>query len=240
MTSTNLQQAMLLHCKPYRENSYIGDFISAEHGRVSVFFRKPKSGPAMGLFNLYLLTLTPGQNDLFFVKGYELEQSFDGLQGHYLFSAMYVNELLSYLLPKAEVDSSFFYLYRNTIAAIYKCQQDNSGENTNELEILLRCLELDLIAELGVMPDFLHTADDHSRIEPSKTYCFAPESGWLKQTNSPSNMCLSGNLIEKIAAKQFAEKGELRAIKQFMRCWLDHLLGHKKLKSRALFSQPKL
>ena len=239
MTSANLQRAMLLHCKPYRENSFIGDFLCEQSGRVSVFFRKSKKGASLSLFNLYLVSLKQGQNELFFVNSYELEQSFDNLHGHVLYSGLYVNELISHLLPKVEFEQSLFELYRLTMENLAEIQQQSPEQAAISLPLLLRNFELSLIDELGLMPSFLHTADEHTKIAVDQSYYFVVGCGWQSSPSLQTPIVCKGELIEKIARRDFANKADLAQVKQLMRYWLDQLLGHKKLKSRALFIQPR-
>ncbi|WP_440905495.1 DNA repair protein RecO [Catenovulum sp. SX2] len=239
MTSANLQRAMLLHCKPYRENSFIGDFLCEQSGRVSVFFRKSKKGASLSLFNLYLVSLKQGQNELFFVNSYELDKSFDNLHGHFLYSGMYVNELLSHLLPRVEFEHSLFELYQLTIANLVDIQQQAEAQAAISLAVLLRNFELSLIDELGLMPDFLHTADEQTKIDANQSYYFVADTGWVSKPVLQTPIVCSGQLIHKIAQRDFSNKDDLAQTKQLMRYWLDQLLGHKKLKSRALFIQPK-
>lgn len=231
MSSTALA-GFILHRRPYRETSFLLDIFSLEWGLVSAVgkgIRGSKSDKKSLLqpFQLLLLGLA-GRHELKNLQQVEALGSSYKLEGNYLFSAMYINELLSRLLAKEIPQPELFNLYQTTLKALADKQT---------IEPQLRQFELSLLADLGYGIDFLYDTNTGQEIEPFSYYSFIHEQGWirLKQQYGDNN-CFSGQSIMQINDLAWTP-ASLHCAKYISRLTLAKLLGDKPLKSRELFKQ---
>lgn len=220
----------ILHRRPYRETSFLLDIFSLEWGLVSAVgkgIRGSKSDKKSLLqpFQSLLLGLS-GRHELKNLQQVDALGASYKLEGNYLFSAMYINELLSRLLAKEIPQPELFHLYQTTLQALAEKQP---------LEAQLRQFELSLLADLGYGIDFLYDTNTGQEIEPLAYYSFIHEQGWirLKQQYGDRN-CFVGESIMQIN-EFFWTPASLLCAKYISRLTLAQLLGHKPLKSRELF-----
>ena len=231
MSSTVLA-GFILHRRPYRETSFLLDIFSLEWGLVSAVgkgIRGSKSDKKSLLqpFQALLLGLS-GRHELKNLQQVDALDASYKLEGHYLFSAMYINELLSRLLAKEIPQAELYCLYQTTLQAL--SQQE-------AIEPQLRQFELSLIAELGYGIDFLYDTNSGQEIEPFAYYSFIHEQGWLRlKQQYAGNNCFLGESIMQISDFVWTPASLLCA-KYISRMTLAKLLGDKPLKSRELFKQ---
>lgn len=223
-----MQQAIVLHSKPYRENSYICQLLTEQDGRITVFARRNKNQAALTPFNLYSLNTQQGQGELFFVQQCELVKSFDHLQGVRLYSGLYMNELIAKLLHQVLQSQACLAWY---LSCLEKLHNKNLA-----VEPTLRNFELELVEELGLTADYFHCAETGETLVDYVKYVFQPELGWIRTGKiSTFSPVLTGYQIKQIGLRNWQEAEVLRQAKLFMRWWIDLLLSGKPLKSRALF-----
>lgn len=227
-TSNMFQTAVVLHSRAYRENASICQLLTEQYGRVTAMVRHKRNGDNIALFNIYNITLNSGRDGLYFIDKYELNSQLANLDKHALFSGLYVNELLVKLLKQTTQPAEIIHWYCTIVRTLSQI-----GE---QLEPLLRNFELDLIDELGVMPDFGENIQDQTPIQSGLNYQFLPDQGWSNVIKSNrSNPVLSGDTIIKIGQRVFNDTDTLKQAKYLTRWWLDYLLVGKPIKSRALF-----
>ncbi|NTS76420.1 DNA repair protein RecO [Catenovulum sp. SM1970] len=226
MPSSVLQQAYVLHAKPYREKSLICDLLTELNGRVTVMAHKQKYTNPFQVFTPLQLSLKAGQGDLYFVE--QLEQVGESLaiQGERFYSAFYLNELLVKLVKQTFDPENLFHLYQITLNRL------NSDE---ALELILREFEFELLNDLGVLPDFLQTADDGVDIQDDKYYVCLPEQGFVNAYPHARYQYL-GQVIKAIAEQNWASDNTLKHAKQLMRQLVQYHLKGQVLKSRELFN----
>jgi DNA repair protein RecO (recombination protein O) len=151
-----------------------------------------------------------------------------------LLSAMYINELLMYLLHKDDVHEDVFEHYHR---CLYRLEEEG------KLEIALREFEIKLLEMLGLGLNLSSEADTGEDIQADEVYSYFLEHGAVKSSEQQG----AGTTIPKISGacllaltnnhfQAISDNSEhLMELKQLMRFVINHHLGHKKLKSREMF-----
>ncbi len=244
-----LEGAYILHSRPFKDTSLLVDFFTENFGRITLvakgarqqkkkhnFILQPfvKTNISwQGKSQLKTLTLTEiVVNTIPTKESCNKGQSVttDRLSGKYLYSGLYANELLTYLLPLDEPNLDIFSLYDDLLTAL-RCQYD--------LETSLRMFEFSLLFELGYGIDF-NTSTSQEMIEADKEYYYLPEEGFIdtqvaNDLLATSCIAFEGRIILDIA-NHIYERSEVRQVaKAIARKAIGHLTAGKKIKSRELF-----
>ena len=225
------QLAFVLHTRPYRESSQLVDLFCARVGRLTLVARGsrgPRSAQKALLQPFIPLSLSwRGKGELKNLDQLELEASPLKLQGVALYSALYLNELLYYLL---EQNTAYFELFDYYRQALQLLSQEPSPEP------VLRQFELLLLETLGYGIDFRHDGVSGLAIEPEGEYLYLAECGLVASTLAPgAGEPFIGRHLLAMAEGRFDEPALLQASKRFCRQALKPYLGDRPLKSRELF-----
>lgn len=232
-----LQPAFILHTRPYRDTSLLIDFFTPDHGRLSAVARgmRQRKSTTRALLNPFtrLLISLQGKSELKLLTAVEADNQFFSLQGEYLYSGLYLNELLLRSLPLADPHQQLFTHYAQSLQAL-QAQQI--------LEPILRCFELDLLNELGYGVDFEHDALTGAAIMAECNYVFESEQGFIRVedlNHVGARLVLAGRTLLDIAQRDFSSVAVHSGSKQLCRQLLKPLLGHRPLRSRELFVQAR-
>ncbi|MCL6417148.1 DNA repair protein RecO [Aestuariirhabdus sp. Z084] len=230
----SLSNAYVIHSRPYRETSLIADLLTEEDGRVSVLFKGVRGSKARnkGLLQPFnrLLVSWQGRRDLKTATGLEAGDHRVVLQGHYLFSAMYANELLQRLLQPHDPHPELFQLYSELLQAL--------GREV-ALEPLLRSFELQLLDLMGYGLPLSGEARSGDPIEKDGWYQYDPREGFyriLTVSDTQQHNLFSGDMLHALAMGNIVSSEQLYAAKRLMRLAFAPLLGDRPLRSRELFS----
>ena len=147
------------------------------------------------------------------------------LAGINLYSAMYVNELIGRVLMAEVPMPALFHDYLHALTEL--------AHNENP-EPALRRFELALLSAMGYGVDFLHCAGSGEAIDPSMTYRYREQKGFIASVRR-DNLTFMGDELIAISERRFITKEQLKAAKRFTRIALKPYLGGKPLKSRELF-----
>ena len=239
MNVVNTQIAYILHKRAYRETSSILEVLTKDYGRVSIMARGSRG--ARSKIAASLLPFTPlviswqGRGSLPYLKSIErADLKAPVLKNKALLSAMYVNELIMYLLHKDDVQEAVFEQYHH---CLYSLADDS------QLEISLRRFEIKLLEILGFGLNLHAEADSGELIHADRVYDFQLEHGAVPSKGSASGISplpqISGGCLLALADEDYASIAEnavyLAELKRLMRYAVNHYLGNKKLKSRELF-----
>lgn len=220
----------VIHHRPYRETSVIADFFTRSHGRISAVVRgvrKAKSDKKSLIqgFQPVSIQLT-GKSDLKTLTRIEANANAFPIQGEALYCGLYMNELLTRVIPSGLAIEHVYDTYEACLKALLDEQA---------FDIVLRHFEFALLEELGVMPDFTIDASTEEPIEIDKYYRFSSERGFeISLGDRPS---YSGQTIIDLASQNWNASSRKLA-KHLCRKMLTPLIGEKPLNSRALF-KPK-
>jgi DNA repair protein RecO (recombination protein O) len=227
-----LQQALVLHSRPWRETSLIVDIFTEHYGKISVCARgvRSKKSPKRSMLQPLspLFICWKGRGELPTLTVVEAAEPVIKLSGTALYSSFYINELLSRLLHKYDPHPELFKHYKVAL---------NQLSVSEKLEQTLREFELELLVAIG----YGLTLDYDSMDEPisnHKMYYLNTE-GQLQNidtnTNSVNSRIFSGQQLISISEKNWHDKLVLKDAKRLLRISLKPLLGDKPLQSRKLF-----
>ncbi len=104
------------------------------------------------------------------------------------------------------------------------------------MEPCLRLFEFNLLQILGYGVDFLHCAGSGQQVEPTMTYRYREEKGFIASLVK-DNLTFYGRDLIAFATLDFSDEAVRQAAKRFTRIALKPYLGDKPLKSRELFNQ---
>lgn len=218
-----LLHAYFLHTRAYRETSLLLEIFTAEAGRLSGVWRGGRRSKA-GVPQLFqpLLVEVSGQGELRNINKVESAGPALMLGGMALFSGFYLNEVLTRLLPREEVQQELFIAYAETLGQL------GEGEAPAPL---LRAFESQLLDCLGYGLDYGHDSESGEPVRPGQAYDFHPEQGFTRRLGGS----YSGAVLGALADGNFQATEPAQAAKRIHRIALARLLGSKPLKSRELF-----
>ncbi len=226
--------AFLLHSTAFQDQKLLLDLLLPEQGRVRAVARRPTkkhSGRSQWpLFCLCWVELS-GLGELRTVRRIEEQQAALQLQGEWLFSGLYLNELICRLFPANALADTLFEIYQRSIQNLWVLQMQGSGAQARpQLEQLLRETELLLLQELGVPVDCSVDANGEP-LNRNCCYQWHHEFGFVAALQG-----WSGADLLAISQHDW-QSTSLRCAKQLNRQLLRPLLGQTPLHSRSLFRQ---
>jgi DNA repair protein RecO (recombination protein O) len=241
MNVVNTQIAYILHKRAYRETSSILEVLTKDYGRVSLMARGSRGAKSRIAGNLLLFTPLviswQGKGSLPYLKSVErADLKAPSLKSRPLLSAMYINELLMYLLHKDDVHEVIFEHYHRCLYTL---------ENEKNLEITLRQFEIKLLELLGFGLNVLTEADTGASIKADAQYLYHLEHGAVLRTaavhdrDMGSLPQISGYCLQALASESYQELASntqyMAELKRLMRFVINFHLGNRKLKSRDMF-----
>ncbi|GAA4498690.1 DNA repair protein RecO [Pseudaeromonas paramecii] len=230
-TDTGFQTALVLHVRPYRESSQLVELFSQEHGRLGLVAngsRRQKSGHKALLQPFVPLQIRwRGAGDLKTLERLEPLALPVPLQGTALFSGLYLNELLYYLLERHTPYPGLFSRYVQSLAGLAVA---------SDPQPVLRRFELALLQALGYGVALEQTADGEPVLAETD-YCYRHELGLtLATVATPAAERLPGAHLLAMAADRLETSECLTTAKRLCRLALKPYLGDRPLRSRELFS----
>ena len=221
----------ILHQWPYKESSLILEIFSREYGRVSLVAKgvKRKKSRYAGLLNLYwkLLLSWQGKSDLMTLTSVEIDCINDFSNNSAIFAGFYINELIMRLLHKNEPHTDLFAAYDNAVSSL-------SG--TNDLELILRIFEKNLLKSLGYGIVLDHEILTGKEIREDCYYYFHSDHGpVLNRPESSDYIKVSGKTLFDFNNDNFSDKNSMNEAKALMRYILHKYLDGRPLESRDLY-----
>jgi DNA repair protein RecO (recombination protein O) len=226
-------ECFLLHSRPYKDTSLLVDFFSVDYGRVSAVVPQAyqKKAPWKSLLQIFspLNVLLRGTTDLRTVAQVVAQSVPILLSGQAQICGFYLNELLMYCLERFDAHPLLFSSY-------HRCLQRLQGEEN--LALILRTFELQLLNELGYGIDFHSCANSSTSVQSDSYYFYRAGEGFLEcfKPSTHSNAILfRGEQLRAMANFDFSEKSVLNAAKYLTRLALQPLLNGRVIHSRQLF-----
>ena len=221
--------AFLLHQRPYGNTSVIAEMFTLENGRISVIARgakKPKSKFFGVLSPFSKLRITyRGRSELKTLTNVDKEDIFTDSFSKLSYTLLYINELLIKILPQGAPQNELFNLYDKFLIEVKSCE---------EIDIVLRKFELDLLEMLGYGINFITEVDSGQSIESNKSYDFVPELGFKESPNG----LFEGNEIVSISKLNFTDIDK-KKFKSLTTMAIGYSLDGGDLKSREIFKTLK-
>lgn len=220
--------AFILHSRPYKETSALMDIFTPE-GRLRAVLRgaRGKLGSVARPFSMLEIELR-GRTELKTISRIEPAGEFNFLQGHALFCAMYLNELLVRLLPLNDPQPVLFKHYQLTVQGL---------AHAMPVEPLLRTFEWRLLEQLGYGFSFELDSTGQA-LQAQMLYRLVPESGFEAVSQFQPGVFLGTDILA-LSAVNWQQEGVLHTAKRLMRQALAAQLGGRPLMSRELFLAQK-
>jgi DNA repair protein RecO (recombination protein O) len=223
-----LQQAYVLHTRPYRETSLLVEAFTYEQGRISLVakgVRRPKS-KWRGLVQPFapLLLSWVGRTELYTLVNVEAEGRVYPITGERLLCGLYVNELLLRVLHREDSHPILFEAYSHLLDDL---------SSTQQMQRCLRRFEKRLLQELGYAFSLTHDCKTAHPINAEQFYHFDPLHGLYQETGLTQET-FSGASILALAQDNLQQE-HLREAKRLLRMALISIVGDKPLRSRELF-----
>ncbi len=230
--AVTLEEAFVLHRRPYRNTSLLLEAFSRKRGRVGLVARGARRGraPLAGVLQPFVPVLLSwrGQGELATLTDAEAAGPPLLPPGDGLISGFYLNELLVRLLHRGDAHSGLFDVYRQTLALLA------GGEDE---EAVLRRFERLLLQEIGYGLQLEHEADSGAPVDPETRYDYLPERGPLPLQGEPRGVPVHGATLLALARDACVDDRCRREAKRLMRAALAVHLGDRPLKSRELYRQ---
>ena len=223
------RDAFLLHQRPYGNSSVMAEMFTLDNGRISVIAKgakKPKSKFFGVLSPFSKLRITyRGKSELKTLTNVDKEDIFSDSFSKLSYTLLYINELLIKILPQGAPQKELFNLYDKFLLEI---------KTSNEIDIILRRFEIDLLEMLGYGINFINEVDSGQSIDAEKLYDFVPELGFKESPNGIFN----GKEIISISKLDF-ENINKKKFKSLTTMAIGYSLDGGDLKSRQIFKTLK-
>ena len=207
----------------------MAEMFTLDNGRISVIARgakKPKSKFFGILSPFSKLRITyRGRSDLKTLTNVDKEDIFSNSFSKLSYTLLYINELLIKILPQGATQSELFNLYDKFLIEV---------KSTEEIDIVLRKFELDLLEMLGYGINFLSEVDSGLGIDQNRFYDFVPELGFKESPNG----IFEGNEIISISKLEFQNINK-KKFKSLTTMAINYSLDGGDLKSRQIFKTLK-
>ena len=224
-----LEQAFVLHTRPYRDTSLLVDLFTYHSGLVTVIARSARGLKSrfQGQLQLFkpLLVAWSGRGELKSLVRLEACTPPCYLAGRALMCGFYVNELLLRLLDRQEPLSNLFDAYQ----LVLKSLADNVTWFAG-----LRYFEVQLLEEVGYGVSFYHDAKTGCVIQSDKMYGYEHQLGFYEGACQMVGG-FHGSTLIKIRDKLLTDPSSIAEAKLVMRYILSFHLGARPLKSREMF-----
>jgi DNA repair protein RecO (recombination protein O) len=223
-----LDEAVILHRRPYRETSLLLDVFSKAHGRLRLLAKGAKRGrsPQSGFLQPFrrLRLSWSGRGELPVLTGSEPIGDPIPLDGTALFCGFYLNELVLHLLASHDPHPEVFRLYLDTLDQL----RPEAGR-----ERVLRLFEVSLLEEIGYGLSLDREAEGRD-IDPAKTYTYVLDEGPVAVAG-PVPEAVRGATLLGLGRRRLDSPEQLREAKHLLRRVIQHHLNGRSLKSRELF-----
>ena len=230
MQRVELQPAFVVHARPYRDTSFLVDFFTPDYGRLCAVARGVRRGknsqrPLLNPF-IPLLISFQGKGSLQLLLSIESTGYGLPLTGSRLFSGLYLNELLRRVLSEWDSCPSLFERYTQALHAL-------AGDQ--DVELVLRRFEKQLLQELGYAIDWHCEAHSGKALAADAWYRLEPQEGFIAAVPDERGRYYCGAHLIAIAEDTYESPEAKRAAKHISRTLLHPLLGDQPLQSRQLF-----
>jgi len=230
VTRVDLEPALVLHTRDYRNTSLLLELISRDHGRVGLVARgvRGRRNPSAGLLQPFqpLAVSWRRRGELGALQAVESAGRPLVLRHRRLVSGFYANELLMRLLHRDDPQPGVFSIYLQLLEGLAGDQPEAS---------LLRRFERDLLALLGYGLPLQRDVHDQTLV-PDQAYRYDPAIGATPVAGPTGRDVVTGRVLIGLAATPI-EDWVARQTRDIMRLALRAHIGERPLKSRELYAR---
>ena len=242
----------VLHAISYKETSLIVKLFTKEHGIITLIANgaKRKTSQFYNILQPFipLCTYWKSKNsDLNTLYKAEPQAAPYKLTSTYLFSALYINELLMKLLITQDPVLELFDNYQKFLENLSDLSKINNKyvKASIQLEQNLRFIEKQILKAIGYELHLNKESHNESVIDINANYFFDLENGlkineikqkpMLNDSFYDNKNLISGKSLLALHNNNFVDNIEMYESKIFMRKIIAIFLGNKQLLSRKLF-----
>lgn len=225
---TKSLQAWVLHKQWSGDTSARVSFYTSELGLIQCLYkgaRSPKKQALLQAFTPLWLAFDERYGH-YYVRSLECTAHSLTLTGDALFSALYVNELLYYVLSPVYPDADLFNAYVMTLQTLA------IAKDKRDIQAVLRRFEWTVLKACGYSFSWTYDAGTDTLIQADYRYRFCVDAGFMRD-----NKGIPGEHLQAIAQDCLENIDVLKSAKYIMRQAIDHLLGGRELKSRGLYTK---
>ena len=225
MRQDELVAAYVIQARPWRETSLLYKIIAREHGRVSLIHRGARSSRR----DRPLPTLTPvrmswgGRGSLYTLRHAEVAGPMTVQDPKRQVYALYVNEIVSYLLPDDRYSDEIYPLYHDALAHL---------DAAADPEFVLRGIEMDLLHLAGHPLQLDRT--EQGKVKPGRQYRYHPGAGPAELPEGSERDGISGQTLLALQARQEMDERTRREARRLMRQVLDYYTAPNVIRSRGI------
>lgn len=220
------EQAVVLHCRPYRESSVIVSMFTRHYGRVAGVARgarKRLMGQSLRTLGTVTVSWTGGP----LVTLTTIEAvTHPWLRGNDLAAAFYALELVMRLTGEHDSHPRIY------VALTWLIESLENGRLPTD--VVLRSFEKLILEELGYGLDFFRDASSGEAIRAQHAYRFELDQGFVMTEPADGVATFSGRSLLDIGAENFATADARRSAKRIFRRALAVHLGPRPLVSRRM------
>ncbi len=224
--TTKTIEAWVLHKQWSGDTSARVSFFTRELGVVQCLYkggRTPKKQALLQSFTPLWVNLSE-RHERYYAQTVESISPTLQLTGNSLFAGLYVNEILYYALSPNYSDSTLFDAYLFTLNGLALAKE------RAVIEALLRRFEWTLLHACGYSFSLTQEARTANLIAEDSYYQFVAGEGFILDSRG-----ISGTHLLALAQDNLSEAPYLKSAKMIMRQAIDHLLGGREIKTRALY-----
>jgi DNA repair protein RecO (recombination protein O) len=230
------QPAFILHRRDYQESSLILELLTADYGRITVLAkgaRKRRDAASFQSFNRLAVGWS-GRSEMKTLTQIESQSLLIPAQCY--LPVFYINELLLFLLAKHDEQRVIFQRYQLLLLGFSQLELTQGIDISSGIEPLLRNYEIDLLTELGLMPELTVLGYNQQEVDATGKYIYVPESG-IQLAENDSRVCFMGGDLIAINQRQWDTTEVLKSGKRLLRQIIDFNLNGRQLQSRQLYKQ---
>ena len=226
------EPAWLLHHRPFRDTSRILEFLTREHGRLSLVARGSRSAKSRlrGLLRPFMPLAVSwfGRGEMGTLTGAEVAGAPVSLTGDALLSGYYINELIIKLMHRHDPQPEIFDAYAVTVRGLAA---------NGQIAPQLRQFEMELLKLLGYALILDHDGELQTALLPEQRYEYRAEQGPIPVAEREGPMVFYGRELEAIGRLAFAEENCLACANRLLRGVIAYHLDGKELKSRKVLRE---
>jgi len=226
------QPGFILHARAWRETSLLLEVLSRDFGRVGLVARGVR-GARSRTPRALLQPLTPlnlawtGQGELATLTAAEASGAPLMLVGEAVLCGLYLNELVTRLLPRSDPHPGIFVAYFATLQRL-RAEAPHAWP--------LRRFERDLLAELGYGLVLEHAADTGMPLEANAHYAYRLDSGPVAWHVTSDGLKLRGSALLALAADREPDAEDLGSLRRLLRSLIAHHLEGPALRAWGMLA----
>lgn len=230
-SGAELEDAFVLHTRPYQETSLILEALGAHHGRVGLVAkgarrRGSRWRSVLQPFQPVRLSWS-GRGSLHTLRSAEPASFAPCPGGLALMGAFYLNELILNFVRRGDPHPGLFIAYSHALAEL---------RANADPEPSLRRFELQLLAEVGYGLNLDHDVLNDVPLDPDALYEYRLEHGPVPAAAGGDGLTLPGAELLAIGRGELQTPAVLTAARRLLRSVLAHYMDGRALKTREVLA----